>query len=155
MQFLVPQFIDTEDKIFGPISVRQFGIILVGMGLIYAAFKLSTLWLFVIEAVFIFGLVILFAFVKVNGQGFHYFVLNIIQTVRRPRLKIWLNQVAAEKIYPSKKKAKAVVTSRVKPKVTSSKLTELSLIVDTGGVYKKEKEESSSSLSKLNKKVNG
>jgi len=155
MQFLVPQFIDTEDKIFGPISVRQFGVILVGMGFIYTAYKLSTLWLFIIEAVFIFGLVILFAFIKVNGQAFHYFLLNIIQTARRPRLKIWLNQVADEKIYPSKKKTKAIVTSQAKQKVTSSKLTELSLVVDTGGVYKKEKEETGSSLSKLNKKVNG
>ncbi|KKS92044.1 MAG: hypothetical protein UV69_C0039G0006, partial [Parcubacteria group bacterium GW2011_GWE2_43_12] len=29
-QFVVPQFIDVEDKIIGPITVRQFIIIMVG-----------------------------------------------------------------------------------------------------------------------------
>ena len=35
--FTVPQFIDVEDKIIGPITTRQFIICLVGLGLLVLA----------------------------------------------------------------------------------------------------------------------
>ncbi|MBU1148689.1 PrgI family protein [Patescibacteria group bacterium] len=140
MQFLVPQFIDTEDRIFGPISIRQFSELLVGFGLIYVAFKLSTFWLFTIEAVAIFGLTVVFAFIKVNGQPFHFFMLNLIQTMRRPRLKIWLKEIEGAKISTRQDKSSGKTTYQAKATVTSSRLTELSLVVDTGGAYKSEEE---------------
>ena len=45
-QITVPQFLDVEDRIIGPITVRQFVILLVGSGLIFAAYKLSDFALF-------------------------------------------------------------------------------------------------------------
>lgn len=140
MQFLVPQFIDTEDKIFGPISTRQFVVILIGFTFIYIAYKLSTLWLFMIELVVILGLTIVFAFVKINGQQFQYFILNLVQTLRKPRLKIWLKAVSDSQIMPKKEKKRKSSGFIAKAPVTSSRLTELSLVVDTGGAYKSEEE---------------
>jgi hypothetical protein len=151
MQFLVPQFIDTEDKIFGPISTRQFVEIMVGMIFMYIAYKLSTIWLFAIEAVVIFGLVVVFAFIKVNGQPFHYFIVNLIQTLRRPHLKIWLKMVPDSQIFPSAPKAEKKSSYTPKAPVSSSRLTELSLVVDTGGVYRAEESEDQ----ELNNNSNG
>ena len=88
-QFVVPQFIDVEDKVIGPITVRQFIILLAGGGLCFIAYTLSDFALFIFWFVVIAILTFFVAFVKVNGRPIHYFLLNIIQTSRRPRLRVW------------------------------------------------------------------
>lgn len=90
----------------------------------------------------IFGICGVFAFANINGQMFHYFILNIITTFKRPNLKVWRREVTSEDIKRSQKKS--MKTSRlvmpVKKEITRSKLTELTLVVDTGGAYKEESE---------------
>src|SRR3989339_2090179 len=88
-QFVVPQFIEVEDQILGPITIRQFLILLVGGLINFLAYKFADFTLFIVTVVVIGGLSLVFAFVKVNGQTFHYFVLNLIQTLRRPGLRVW------------------------------------------------------------------
>ena len=46
-KFIVPQFIDVESKIIGPITTRQFLIMLAGLILGFAAYKLSDLGSFI------------------------------------------------------------------------------------------------------------
>ena len=48
-QFVVPQFIDVEDKVIGPVTVRQFLILLVGGGVLFIAYRLSDFTLFLID----------------------------------------------------------------------------------------------------------
>jgi hypothetical protein len=81
----------------------------------------------------------MFAFLKINGMPFHFFILNFLQTLKKPSLRVWNlidresevdedNQVVAEKKEPLPP-----------PKLyTASRLTELSLTVDTEGVYREE-----------------
>jgi len=141
-QFVVPQFIDVEDKVIGPITVRQFIILLIGSGLIFASYKLSDFTLFLFQFVILSGLTFGFAFVKINGRPVHYFLLNFIQTSRRPKLRLWQKRFSdAELKEFSTKKVHALPPKiTTKNKVRASRLAELSLIVDTGGVYQGEKE---------------
>ena len=88
-QFVVPQFIDVEDKIFGPITTRQFIILLTAGLLLFIIFKLADIVLFIFLAVLLGGLALVVAFVRINGQSFHYFLLNIVQTIRRPSRRLW------------------------------------------------------------------
>src|SRR3989338_4721011 len=88
-QFVVPQFIDVEDKIIGPVTVRQFLILLVAGLIIFIAYRLADFTLFVIMLALIGGLSLVVAFVKINGQTFHYFLLNIIQTTKKPSRRLW------------------------------------------------------------------
>lgn len=142
-QFVVPQFIDVEDKIIGPITVRQFVILLVGLLFIFIAYKLSDFTLFIFLFVIISGITFIFAFIKINGQPFHYFLLNLFQTLRRPRLQIWDRRVSSEEVSTvlkiSKKKKKSPALAPKKP-VVGSRLAELSLVVDTGGMYEGEEQ---------------
>ena len=92
-QFTVPQFIDVEDKIIGPITVRQFLLLVVGGLIIFLEFKLSDIALFIILAIPTFTVVAVFAFVKINSVAFHYFMLNMIQTLKKPKLRVWINWV--------------------------------------------------------------
>ncbi len=139
-QFVVPQFIDVEDKIFGPITTRQF-IILLSAGLIlFIAFKLADTALFIFLLALIGGFALILAFVKINGQSFHYFLLNIVQTLRRPSRRLWYKSFSKAELTESIKSGKVEIVEAVKeiPRVSYSRLRDLSLVVNTGGYYKPE-----------------
>ncbi|MFA5413171.1 MAG: PrgI family protein [Patescibacteria group bacterium] len=139
-QFVIPQFIDVEDKIIGPITTRQF-IILLGVTIIlFIAYKLLTFLYFLAFGIPVFGLGIVLAFIKVNGQPFHFFLLNLIQTMRRPKLRVWNKESTADELrqYLKKEEVKIIPPRPVKERMVATKLAELSLIVNTGGVYKGE-----------------
>lgn len=138
MQFVVPQFIDVEDKILGPLSVRQFIILLVGVVFLIAAYRLADLQLFIFEAVVIAVLVIAFAFLRVNGRPFHQFVLSLLQTLKKPRLRIWHRVVTHDELRLPSAPVQTQSQAPTKPPLTASRLAELSLIVDTGGVFQKD-----------------
>ncbi|MFH1536997.1 MAG: PrgI family protein, partial [Patescibacteria group bacterium] len=132
-QFVVPQFIDVESKIIGPISVRQFIILLVAGGFLFLWYSIFSFWFFAILGSLTMGIAVVIAFVKVNGQTFHIFALLMVQTRIRPKLKVW-NRQDYIKIKTKEKKEKK--EEHVTPKeVTQSRLTELSLMVDTEGAY--------------------
>ena len=143
MQFVVPQFIDVEPKIIGPITPRQFIISIIGLGMMFLAYKLADFTLFVIEAVFIFIIAGTIAFLRVNGQPFHYFFLNIVQMIKKPNLRVWKKQILEEKIIVGKKvkgadkydQKEKMIISKKKKELTHSRLSDLSLLVNTGGAY--------------------
>ncbi len=137
-KFIVPQFIDNEDKILGPVTVRQFVLSLVGAFAIFLEFKIFTTAVFVLLAVITVALVGSFGFLKVNGQPFHIFFLNFIQTILRPPIRVWdKNPDDAELrefIHPQIIAAPVEGAVR-KERPGSTRLRDLSLTVNTGGVY--------------------
>lgn len=139
-QFVVPQFIEVEDKIFGPITTRQFLILLAAGTMIFLAYRFGDLSLFIFTVVVVGGFSAMLAFVKVNGQNFHYFLLNIIQTLRKPSLRVWQKDYTKEelnylrKLGSVKPEAKEVQAAPVK----RERIRDLALLVNTGGFYKPE-----------------
>ncbi|MBP9828337.1 PrgI family protein [Patescibacteria group bacterium] len=137
-QFVVPQFLDIEPKIFGPITLRQFVIM---MAVILIEFILYRIFLNLIVLLAL-GIPILaagvtFAFAKVNGQPFHYVVLSIIQTIRRPGVRVWDKSLTDEDIrhFMKKDTTPPPAPPSSKRPLERSRLSELALIVNTGGVY--------------------
>lgn len=135
MQFVVPQFIDVEDKILGPFSVRQFIIMIAGTGLIFAAYKILDLTLFIIAAFFLAVATFALAFLRVNGRPFHQFLLNLWQTMRKPKMRIWRKSVSKDDLALPVTAPLPQQNVGKKSPLTASRLAQLSLIVDTGGVY--------------------
>lgn len=142
-KFIVPQFIDKEDQILGPITVRQFLILLGTAFLIFIAYKIFTLPYFILLTVVFGALGGVFGFVKVNGQPFHIFFINVLQTMSRPQLRVWDKSYTDAEIRAWTKVAVSapvkVTTKKERPE--SSRLRDLTLVVNTGGVYKPEDEE--------------
>lgn len=147
-QFVVPQFIDMENKIFGPITARQFVLLIIWGLLEFGAFKSLDTVFFAIASI-IFGIIFVsFAFAKPNGKPFHYFVLSFYKSKARPNLRVWRNHdvltVSPEiksnrEIRDAKRQAAAAQFAEKKTK--PSRLSELSLIADTGGIYEGEQTE--------------
>jgi hypothetical protein len=136
-QFVVPQFIDVEDKILGPITTRQFLIILGTALVLFIMYKILRFIPFVLSGLPISGIAGTFAFAKINGAPFHLFFLNILQTARRPNVRIWYKDVDDAELRaimsaapPPPKKSEPV-----KEDITTSRLQELTLVANTGGVY--------------------
>lgn len=136
-QFTVPQFIDAEDKIFGPITARQFVILVVAFMTDALLYRLLPFVWFLAIAIPIFAIAIVFAFTRINGVAFHYFLLNIIQTLKKPGLRIWDKRISDAVLRSLVKKAEEPPPPPPprKAPISRSKLQELTLVVNTGGVY--------------------
>ncbi len=138
-QFIVPQFIEVEDKILGPITSRQFIILLITGLIVFGAYRFGDFALFIFCLIFfgIGGLVI--AFVKVNGQAFHYFFLNIVQTLRRPSRRVWHKTLSRKELEMLRKYVPEAVEVKEQAKpVKRERIQDLSLLVNTGGFYRPE-----------------
>lgn len=89
MQFQVPQFIESEDKIIGPLSLRQFAY--VGVGAILSALLYFTVetWLWVIGSIIIFAAAFALAFVKIEGRPFVNVVISAFHFYWKPQTYVW------------------------------------------------------------------
>lgn len=137
-QFVVPQFIDVEDKILGPVSVRQFVTMLVGIGLIVGAYQIlyklaNSAPLFFITAFGIFALTMMFALFRVNGRPFHLFLLNVLESLRKPTMRLW-NNMAPDRIQYRREPAPSAPPPTKAPLVQTN-LARLAMLVDTGGAF--------------------
>ena len=89
MQFQIPQFIDVEDKIFGPLTLRQF-LYLAGAGALsfILFFALTTpLWIGVTVILGTIGASL--ALVKYNGQPMITLLGNVFKYLWLPKFYIW------------------------------------------------------------------
>lgn len=143
-QFVVPQFLDVEAKIIGPITGRQFVILLATIlfeFIIYSIF-LNILFM-ILLGVPVLAIGVIFAFARVNGQPFHYIALNMFQTLRKPALRVWDKTLTDQELKSRVKKPEVhpVEAKPMKRTIEQSKLSELSLVINTGGVYQPEEDE--------------
>jgi hypothetical protein len=138
-QFVVPQFIEVEDKIFGPVTVRQFLILLTAGLLIFVAYRLFDLVLFAIVTAILGLIALLFAFYKPNGQLFHYFLLNVFETkIRRPSIRIWRKDYPPKELDYLRKLGEDMKIAEVESRkaVKRKHIRDLALVVNTGGYYR-------------------
>ena len=89
MRFQVPQFIEVEDKVFGPLTVRQFIYLAGGGGLAYLiyAFLPFILAILLIPPVVILSLML--AFYKINDRPFIYTLESAVKFYIGGKLYIW------------------------------------------------------------------
>jgi len=89
MQFRVPQFIEIEDKLFGPFTFKQFVYLAGGAGLIYILYKVLPFWLAIIPIIVVGGLAGLLTFYKVNNRPFAHYLQSGINYFISSKLYIW------------------------------------------------------------------
>lgn len=127
MQFHVPQFIEVESKIFGPLTFKQFAYLLGGVGLIFIFYSLLPFWLVVILGAPAAGLSISLAFLQIHGRPFIQVVESAIRHFSGNKLYIWRKPSATAK--QKKEIARTSVPSAV-PRLTESKLQDLAWSLD-------------------------
>jgi hypothetical protein len=90
MQFRVPQFIDIEDKILGPLTWKQAAYCLGGAGVTYLALRFtgSKILGLLIAAPFL-SVFMSLAFVKINNQNFIEVMENAFNYFSKSNLYTW------------------------------------------------------------------
>ena len=68
MRFQIPQFIETEAKLVGPFTLKQFLWVAAGASILYLAFILTggSFWFYLL-AIPVSGISLAFAFLKIDG----------------------------------------------------------------------------------------
>jgi hypothetical protein len=89
MQFQVPQFIETEDKIVGPLTIRQFIYVAIGGGISALLYFMVQTWVWFILTVILLGAAGALAFVKVGGRPLIDIALAAAGFYWKPQTYVW------------------------------------------------------------------
>lgn len=89
MRFEVPQFIEIEDKIFGPFTWRQFIFLGGGVGFALVLFLTAPFFVFLFVGFPLGALGVLLAFYQINNRPFAVFLESIFNYFRKGRLYLW------------------------------------------------------------------
>ena len=136
-QIQVPQFIDVEDKIFGPLTLKQF-LYFIGAGVV--AFFLYHLLVrviglpvgfFMIFGAVLLGLAVALAFVRVNDRPFVFVLMAALRFYSGSQLYLWKQEKRLASPSSQKKKLDPEVAALVKdPRLSQSRLKELAWSLD-------------------------
>ena len=89
MQFQVPQFIETEDKIVGPFTIKQFLYIGVAGGISFMSFFILSFWLWLIVTTIVASLAIALALGQYDGRPLPQILIAAINFYWQPKLYVW------------------------------------------------------------------
>lgn len=128
-QFQVPQFIEVEDKIFGPLTLKQFLYILGGGAAVFLLYVFLGLVLTVLIGAPIAAFFAALAFYTVNGQPFVKYVENALNHFTRSKLYVW-RKIPKQEIAKEKTPAESLDTGLKLPKLTENKLKDLAWSLD-------------------------
>ena len=128
MRFQVPQFIEVEDKLFGPLTFKQFIYLAGGVGFSVVLFLFLPKFLAIIIALPIILFAAALAFYKVNDKPFANMVEAFVKYALTDKLYIWKKEPPSLKSSgePREKKIEQVYV----PKLSESKLKELTWSLD-------------------------
>lgn len=129
MEYQVPQFIEVEDKIVGPFTLKQFIYIAGAGGLCIIAFVYLPIVLAIIISVPLIALGAALAFYRMNGKPFISVLEAGFNYYKGSKLLLWKQggdrtEDAAPKAAPVAPKAHAA------PRLTRGKLSELAWSLD-------------------------
>jgi hypothetical protein len=131
-QYKVPQNVETEDKILGPLSIKQFIYIIVGVMWAFLMWRLFSFFLplAALLALPVTGFMFLLGFGQREGVPFEDYVVAFIRFLTLPRKLEWQKDDAKETIVKDMKPAEIVHTPK---NVSQGQLKQLASIIDTRG----------------------
>ena len=89
MRFQVLQFINIEDKILGPFSIKQFVYLVGGAGMVYIVYNFLPFYIALLIIIPVAGFVLALAFLKPNGKPFIFMVQAAVMYAMSGRLYLW------------------------------------------------------------------
>ncbi len=139
-QYKVPQNVESEDKIVGPLSLKQLIYVLIGLAIIGLAWftiadPTGNYILFGIIAFFFGGPLLALGFLNREEQSFENYLVAWIRFVVIPRKRIWLKQSIEDIVITDTQPEQ--ITAQNQPELEKGQLAKLAMIVDTRGGTRK------------------
>ena len=126
MQFRVPQFIDVEDKIFGPFTFRQFVYLAGGAGAGYVLYRLLPSIIGIPLALAMIGFALALTFYKINDKPFIFIVEAWFKYAFQSKLYIWKQRIIEKKAVIKTEKTE----EKKEQKFSESKLRDVAWSLD-------------------------
>lgn len=89
MHFQIPQFIEVENKIVGPLTLKQFFYLAVAGALSFLFYFILAFWLWIILTAILASVAVVLAFVKYNGQPLPKIIFHAFGFFWGPRFYLW------------------------------------------------------------------
>lgn len=125
-QYQVPQFIEIEDKIFGPFTLKQFLYLAGGGGLSLILFTLLPLWLAIPLMIPVAGFAAALAFYTINGRPFVVAVEHAVTYFFGNKLYLWQQRQIKTASNQVKQPLPMISPTLGVPTLSESKLRDLS-----------------------------
>ena len=135
-QYKVPQNVETEDKILGPLSVKQFIYVIIALMWAFLMWRIFSSYI-IVALIFAFpvtGFFLLLGFGQREGVPFEDYVVAFIRFLIVPRKRMWIKDDSKEVIVKDVEKPKDEFA--LGKNVSSGQLKKLANIIDTRGNYK-------------------
>lgn len=136
MRFEVPQFIEIEDKIFGPLTWRQFLYLGGGLGMAVVLFLRLPFLLFVLSGIPLALIAGALAFYPVNNRPFSYFLEAVVNYFSQKKLYLWRKEEMLYKVSETEVQAPATYEPHVRTKRTGD-LSSLARRLELQAIEKK------------------
>ena len=135
MEYQVPQFIEVEDKIIGPLTLKQFIYTAGAAGITVVCFAYLPFVFAVLAALPVIGLAGALAFYKVNGKPFIEVLEAGFSYYTGGKLFLWKHEQPTAREQSAATQAAAAADAAAKiprgsPKLTRGKLSELAWSLD-------------------------
>ncbi|MEK7227523.1 MAG: PrgI family protein [Patescibacteria group bacterium] len=130
MRFQVPQFIEVEDRIFGPLTFKQFIYVAGGVGICVILFIFLPKFLAILLALPVAALAGALAFYKVNEKPFINMVEAFFNYSMTSKLYIWRKEAKPMQDKAASAQGSGVPKQIYVPKLSESKLRELTWSLD-------------------------
>lgn len=130
MQFKVPQFLEIEDKIFGPFTFRQFIYLAGGGGMCFVVYRLLGLFWGFIPLVILVALTAALTFYRPNNKPFVDMLEASIKYFMQSKLYIWKKEPKTSEQEAAQAFANKKPTSAPEIKMSSGKLRDLAWSLD-------------------------
>jgi len=131
MMFSVPQFIDVEDKIAGPLTWRQLGWMIAMGAVLLILFAIFETMFAIIVSIPIVLLFVALAFYKPNGIPMAIFIMHATMFLFRPKIAVWerpIKKYVPEKKEPEKPKENENAGDKL---LTNDRIRELAKLIDS------------------------
>jgi len=141
----IPQNVDVEDHIIGPVTLRQLFLTLGGGGVSYAIFAIMKKAgaLNIVTGILAWTPLILtvaFAFIKINGISLFHFTILLAEKSQMPPVRYWQVRqgvhIRPKGIVPKKAKEPDAKTSSQEQ---FNEISQLSNVLDSGPILSEEK----------------
>jgi len=129
MEYQVPQFIEVEDKIVGPLTLKQFIYVAGGAGLCVVFFAYLPIIVAFLLSALVGGFTAALAFYKMNGKPFLEVLEAGFNYYTRAKLFLWKHQEPEASEKPAAR-PEEIIAPRGSPKLTRGKLSELAWSLD-------------------------
>lgn len=89
MQFQVPQFIEREARVVGPLTFRQFAFLAVAGGAAFVLYFFAPLFVFAVASVALAGFGFLTAFVQIGGKSLPAVFMDFLNFQMGGKIYYW------------------------------------------------------------------